>query len=199
MRDWINGITLGTQPTGTSMPTTITISDALPAGTYTLTAGTNPNPIPPIPPEPIPPQPIPPGTVTIPWGPWPAWYSIQHGGFACQQTLIFVLDVPLDAKPGAYPNVLTIAEFQSVATSRQMVLSKTPGSFDYATAITASQGTTVTIMVQVGPNGNVQAGDRLYFNVRNWSTDLDPSPPGNFSCTPGMNVNIKAEWTFYPS
>lgn len=164
--------------------TTITISDPLPAGTYTLVAGTGP--IPPIPPDPHPippdPQPIPPDAISVPWAEPKTW----HLAMLCEATVVFVVNVPADAKPGKYPNQLNFAQHQGLPTIRQAVLSTVAGKFDQG-VIEQQQGEQVSLPVMVGQN--VQAGGQYFVNVRNWSTDI-----GGFSCVPGTVMGSIASW-----
>lgn len=134
-------------------------------------------------PTPQPTGPIPPGSIAVLWATSKTWDIPMQ----CTQTMIFVLDVPADAKPGQYPNQLNFAEYQGPPTIRQAMLSRVAGSFDLADAITGQQGNQVSIPVLAG--SNVAPGGRYFINVRNWSTDLDA-----YSCTPGAVMGSRASW-----
>ena len=168
-----------------NLKVTVEAPEGLAPGTYVLESSAPPNPHPPDPPIPPNPNPTPPGTTVIPWGKSDSW-KFQ---MPCEAVEVFVLDVPLDAVPGPYPNPFSFYEYQGPPTTRLMVLSLTPG--DFGSPIVQSSGTSVTISVQVG--WNVTPGGRYYLNVMNWDMD------GNkYSCSVGSVLGSKAEWTFYP-
>ena len=157
--------------------TKITLSEALPAGTYSVVSTAPPiDPIPPVDPPVDPPAGA--RVIDLLWGQSIAWDSNANGGFACGETLIFRMDVPLDAIPTTNSGRISISEYGSPPDTRQLVASLIPGSFDYATAIPhgVSNGNTVTLYFGVG--FNVAAGQTVYFNLRDWSVDMmGPAAP----------------------
>lgn len=168
---------------------TLTLSEMLPAGDYDVVrkGSAPPTTEPPVIPPVIPPQPtgpIPPGSIVVPWTPSQTW---NHIPMQCTQTLVFVLDVPADAKPGPYPNQFNFAQHLGLPTTRQVVLSRVAGSFELTNALAAQEGEQISIPVLAG--SNVTPGQRYFINVRNWSTDLD-----NYSCVPGTVMGSIASW-----
>lgn len=155
--------------------TTITIDGPLQAGTYTVTpSGVVPPVVPPVTPPVVPPA----GTIPIPWGTAFHW----DGLMLCEEVKIFSF---VAGSSGSMR--FAISEYNGERITRQVMLSRVPGSFYYVDAIAQAQGGDATL------NYNAQqltAGQTYYINVRNYSTDL-----GAISCTPGMaygtQVNVQ--------
>jgi len=141
----------------------------------------------PQPPEPQPPEPPidppvgPYRLVTLQWGEPLSWTSRDHGGFPCSDVLVFALAIPAGAF-GSWR--LQISEFGDPPYIRQMVMSRTANSFDPVGMLAQSQGTNVGLVVSA-----VYAGQTVYLNLRNWSTDL-----GGLSCQVGASCNIIANF-----
>jgi hypothetical protein len=136
------------------------------------------------PPEPGPgpgPEPIPGVTVLIkPYGYWEDRFKMQ-----CEAILAYQVDIPADSK-GLFR--FYVAEYDGPATIRQLYLSATMGSFDPATAISRSEGTSAGIVYDAA----LIAGQRVYFNLRNYSSDIGPVcvPGTSLGTLVGLSINI---------
>jgi hypothetical protein len=161
------------------MTTRITVSgEALAPGTYTLNPDQNPG-------NPQPPggggQPSNPDAIMVQagvtnWVPWDKAVSYETGpnGFPCEHKLVFGFEVPVGATGSRR---MAVSQHSGGApTTRQIVLSLTPGTFD--APLKLSEGNTATIYFGVG-DGMV-AGETYYVNIRNYSRDLK-----GLSCKPG--------------
>jgi len=155
-------------------------------------SGAGPDPQPPDPgpgpqpPEPQPPEPEPPASgfriVTLTWGQPLSWPSRDHGGFNCPDVLVFAVAVPAGTS-GSWR--LQVSEFGDPPYIRQMVMSRTAGSFDPVGMLAQSQGTSVGITIP----GALYAGQMVYLRLRNWSTDL-----GGPSCPVTVSTNLIANF-----